>query len=158
MSQGVPVLRRWLGEECLDTPLATRRQESSSCERILLCISEGQNNLQCSCCPETDGEVIGGACTRVAGKGQACSYVAALLFFLEALKQKGTTTVPSQHSKIVTDKLQQWHVPPKCDIAPKSLSDIAFHKAAYGTAKKVKIQPREESTATADCQMHCHNW
>ena len=99
---------------------------------------------------KTDGEVKGGACTCVAGKGQACSHIAALLFFLEDLKQKGTTTIPAEHSKTVTDKLQQWHVPPKRDIAPKRLSDITFHKAAYGTAKKVKTQPREETTATDD--------
>lgn len=91
-----------------------------------------------------DGEVVGGACTYVVGKGQACSHIA-LLFFLENLKQKGTTAIPTQ---TVTDKLQQWPVPPKRDIVPKRLSDIAFHKAAYGTAKKVKIQLREESTAT----------
>ena len=42
-----------------------------------------------------DGEVVGGACTYVAGKGQVCSHIA-LLFFLENLKQKGTTAIPTQ--------------------------------------------------------------
>ena len=99
---------------------------------------------------KTRGEIVGGACTCVAGKGQACSHIAALLFFLEDWKQKDSTTLPSHSAKTVTDKLQQWHVPPKRDIPPKQLSDIAFHKAAYGTAKKVKIHQKEDSTATND--------
>ena len=87
---------------------------------------------------KTHGEIVAGACTCVAGKGPACSHLAALLFFLEDWKQKDTTTLPSHSAK--ADKPQQWHVPPKCDIPPKQLSDIAFHKGAYGTTKKVKIQ------------------
>ena len=43
---------------------------------------------------KTDSAVVGGACTCVAWKGQAFIHIAALLFFLEDLKQKGLLPYP----------------------------------------------------------------
>ena len=93
---------------------------------------------------QTTGKVVGGACNCVAGKGQTCSHVAALLFYLEDLKQKGLSTLPT--CETVTGQLQQWHVPPKRNVVPKRVSDITFHKASYGKLEKIKSNQAEDNS------------
>ena len=56
-----------------------------------------------------DSTVVTAECNCVAGKGGACSQVAALLFFIEDFKKK---EAPLPSDRTVTDRLQQWHVPP----------------------------------------------
>ena len=76
------------------------------------------------------GKVVGASCSCVAGKGGACSHVAALMFYFEDFIKKGTKVVPNDGT--VTDRLQQWHVPPKRVITPQPLENIQFKKAQYG--------------------------
>ena len=47
---------------------------------------------------KTTGDVVGGACNCVAGKGEACSHVAALLFYLDDLTCHAITTLPSDET------------------------------------------------------------
>ena len=76
------------------------------------------------------GKVVGASCSCVAGKGGACSHVAALMFYFEDFIKKGTKVLPNDGT--VTDWLQQWHVPPKRVITPQPLENIQFKKAQYG--------------------------
>ena len=81
-----------------------------------------------------NGDVVYAECKCVAEKGGACSHVAALLFYLEDLKRNNVTTLPADPTAnaTVTDKLQQWHVPPKRGVTPLPLSQMALQKSAYG--------------------------
>ena len=47
---------------------------------------------------KTTGDVVGGAHNCVAGKGEACSHVAALLFYLDDLTSHAITTLPSDET------------------------------------------------------------
>ena len=72
---------------------------------------------------------------------------AALLFYLEDCVQRRDKLLPD-HSTC-TDKLQQWHIPPKRTINPAPVSDIEFRKAEYG-----KEEDRPKPThMTPDIQM-----
>ena len=95
---------------------------------------------------ETAGYVVGGACNCVARKGEACSHVAALLFYLEDLAINAIHTLPSDRT--VTDEPQQWHKPPKCNVAPKPVSTITFHKDPYGKVRKETYQQIQAKAAT----------
>lgn len=86
-----------------------------------------------------NGDVLGAQCNCVAGKGGACSHVAALLFYLENFFRNGATTLPSEGA--VTDRLQQWHVPPKRSIVPLPLSEMAFQKPSYGKSPPSSSKP-----------------
>ena len=55
------------------------------------------------------GDVLSAACTCVAGKGEACSHIAALMFYLEDFMRQGHSDLPTDTA--ATDHLQQWHVP-----------------------------------------------
>ena len=48
---------------------------------------------------KTRGEIVGGACTCVAGKGQAYIHIAALLFYLEDSAMVWSDTLPLHNSK-----------------------------------------------------------
>ena len=88
-------------------------------------------------CFQSDGGVSAAACKCVAGKGEACSHVAALMFYIEDYirnAENNGSTLPEDRTP--TDQLQQWHVPPKRDISSKRLSDIKFEKASYGKVAK----------------------
>ena len=80
-----------------------------------------------------DGIVVTAECNCVAGKGGACSHVAALLFFIEDFKKK---EAPLPSDRTVTDRLQQWHVPPKRNVAPQPVAHIKFQKAMTATYAK----------------------
>jgi hypothetical protein len=104
-----------------------------------------------------NGDIMTGECQCVAGKGETCSHVAALLFYMEDLKQRNMPTIPSDVT--VTDRLQQWNVPPKRTIQPLPVSEISFNKAVYGkqinTVGSKRIIPsstREEDTVTAEAE------
>lgn len=55
------------------------------------------------------GDVLSAACTCVAGKGEACSHIAALMFYVEDFMRQGHSDLPTDTA--ATDHLQQWHVP-----------------------------------------------
>ena len=88
---------------------------------------------------EKSGNVLAAKCKCVAGKGAACSHCAALMFHIEDLKRKGEKCIPIDNT--VTDKLQQWHIPPKRTVQPQLIKDINFVKSEYG---KVKLGPSEK--------------
>ena len=71
--------------------------------------------------------------------GEACSHVAALLFYLEDRVQRRDKLLPDNTT--CTDKLQQWHIPPKRTINPAPVSDIAFRKAEYGKEQEDRPKP-----------------
>ena len=48
---------------------------------------------------KTRGEIVGGACTCVAGKGQAYIHIAALLFYLEDSAMVWSDTLPPHNSE-----------------------------------------------------------
>ena len=58
-----------------------------------------------------EGTVIAAPCSCVAGQGEACSYVAALMFYLEDKMRQKAMHLPADMSS--TGRLLQWHVPPK---------------------------------------------
>lgn len=55
---------------------------------------------------------------------------------------KRHSTLPT--CETVTSQLQQWHVPPKQNVAPKRVSDITFHKASYGKLENQKSATTED--------------
>ena len=71
--------------------------------------------------------------------GEACSHVAALLFYLEDCVQRRDKLLPDNST--CTDKLQQWHIPPKRTINPAPVSDIEFRKAEYGKEQEDRPKP-----------------
>ena len=85
----------------------------------------------------------------IAGKGEACSHIAALLFYLEDLRLKDINTLPGD-DKTVTERPQQWHKPPKRNVAPKRAFAIAFHKDAYGKVRKDACQKGVEKATVPD--------
>ena len=97
---------------------------------------------------KTNGDVVGGACNCIAGKGEACSHVAAVLFYLDDLTSHAITTLPTDET--VTGRPQQWHKPPKRDVDPKPLSAITFHKDSYGKTRKEPHHEKKEQAATLD--------
>jgi len=81
-------------------------------------------------CLSRNGDVYSAECKCVARLGEACSHVAALLFYLEDCVQRRDKVLPDNST--CTDKLQQWHIPPKRTINPAPVSDIEFRKTEYG--------------------------
>lgn len=81
----------------------------------------------------TSGDALAAQCKCIAGKGEACSHFAALLFYIKDMKR---TEVKHLHSaKAVTDH-QQWHVPAKRSVVP-TLQPVSmeFHKAEESSHK-----------------------
>ena len=95
---------------------------------------------------KTTGDVVGGACNCVTG--EACSHVAALLFYLDDLTSHAITTLPSDET--VTVRPQQWHKPPKRDVDPKPVSTITFHRDSYGKVRKEPHCQKKGKAATLD--------
>lgn len=105
---------------------------------------------------KTTGNVVGGACNCVAGKGEACSHVAALLFYLDDLTSHAITTLPTDAT--VMGHPQQWHKAPK-HVDPKPLSAITFHKDSYGKMRKEpRHQKKEEAATLVDAALETLVW
>ena len=75
------------------------------------------------------GDVLSASCTCVAGKGEACCHFAALIFYLEDFMRQGYIDLPTDTTAI--DHLQEWHVPPKCDVSAQLVEGIVFRKDEY---------------------------
>ena len=71
--------------------------------------------------------------------GEACSHVAALLFYLEDCVQRRDKLLSDNTTCI--DKLQKWHIPPKRTIDPAPVSDIEFRKAEYRKEQEDRPKP-----------------
>ena len=86
------------------------------------------------------GDVLSAACTCVAGKDEACSHTAALIFDLEDFMRQGHSDLPTDTA--ATDHLQQWHVPPKRDVSAQPVEGITFRKAEYGKVLRTSFGHR----------------
>ena len=60
-------------------------------------------------------------------------------FFLEDCVQRRDRHLPDNTT--CTDKLQQWHIPPKRSINPAPVSNIEFRKAEYGKEQEDRPKP-----------------
>ena len=67
--------------------------------------------------------------------GQACSHVAALLFYIEHKVTTGEDVLPTELSK--TSKAMTWNQPPKKEIAPACANDIKFVKPSHSDLKEL---------------------
>ena len=78
------------------------------------------------------GDVHSASCTCVAGKGEACSHIPALIcmFYLKDFMRQGHSDLPTNTA--ATNHLQQWHVPPKHDVFAQPMVGIVFRKTEYG--------------------------
>ena len=70
----------------------------------------------------TKGDVYSAQCNCVAGLGQACNHIAAVLFYLEDAKKKRLDKLPVELSK--TSQPMVWNQPPKKQVDPSPLNDI----------------------------------
>ena len=75
-------------------------------------------------------DVLSASCTCIAEKGEACSHIVALMFYLEDFMRQDHSDLPTDTA--ATDHLQQWHVPPKCDVSAQPVEGIKIWKAEYG--------------------------
>ncbi len=57
------------------------------------------------------GDVLSASSTMVEGRGEACSHIAALMFYLEDFMRQDHSYLPTDTA--AADHLQQWHVSPK---------------------------------------------
>ena len=86
------------------------------------------------------GDVLSASCTCFTGKGEACSHIAALMFYLEDFMRQGHSDLPTDTA--ATDHLQQWHVPPKHDVSAQPMEGITFRKAEYGKVVRTSFGHR----------------
>lgn len=86
---------------------------------------------------EDDGEVLAGHCTCMAGLGEVCSHVAALLFFIEAAVRHGATDVSSTSVRCA------WSASSSCGKAgPSPVVDIDFSQPKRGGLPKEPASQR----------------
>ena len=83
---------------------------------------------------ESTGNIFSAACKCMAGLGESCSHVVALLFLVEAASKSRQARLPDDVT--CTDKTMSWHRPPK-NYAEKltkavEVSEIVLQKATYG--------------------------
>lgn len=83
-----------------------------------------------------DGKVEVGHCTCMAGLGEACSHVSAVLYYLEA-------AVRRRDGQACTDKENGWLPPYLSNVPPAKLSDIDFSSAAM---KKRRLDGARKTT------------
>ncbi|VDH98588.1 Hypothetical predicted protein [Mytilus galloprovincialis] len=79
------------------------------------------------------GKVKGGTCDCVAGKGEACSHIAALLFAIDDFVSKGLKELPADQTGI--EKLCTWNRQARRKIEPKKIHDIRIVK--FGALKQL---------------------
>ncbi|KAJ8300539.1 hypothetical protein KUTeg_022058 [Tegillarca granosa] len=77
-------------------------------------------------CLSSKGDVQGGSYDCVAGKGEACNHIAALLFALEDYIAKGLKDLPQDQTR--TDGLCQWNKPAKRKFEPQTVHNIKVVK------------------------------
>ncbi|XP_049519692.1 uncharacterized protein LOC125944013 [Dermacentor silvarum] len=82
-----------------------------------------------------DGEIVNAHCTCKAGLGEACSHIAALLFYIEVV-------VRMRDGKACTDEENAWLPPYVRHLEGKRCSDVDF---ASARAKKVRMDAGEAS-------------
>ena len=76
-----------------------------------------------------DDKIISAHCDCMAGLGESCSHIGALLFYVEAVKKV-------RDNKTVTQKEAYWMLPASCEEVPyKERADIDF--TSPGTSRKI---------------------
>ena len=100
------------------------------------------------------GDVLLASCTCVAGKDEACSHTAALMFYLENFKRQGHGDLSMETA--ATDHLQQWHVPPKRDVSAQPVEGITFRKDEYGKVMRASFSHRYCPYPSDDKSNHDH--
>ncbi|XP_052282066.1 uncharacterized protein LOC127879327 [Dreissena polymorpha] len=80
------------------------------------------------------GIPIGGSCACVAGRGEACSHIAAILFAVEDFIAKGLNQ--STDKPTCTDRLCAWNAPSKQNVEPETIHNIRIVKQAHGKQLK----------------------
>ncbi|CAG2190881.1 unnamed protein product [Mytilus edulis] len=104
------------------------------------------------CFRMNDGGISGGACSCVAGKGEACSHIAALLFALEDFISNGFKDLPV--AKTVTDKLCSWNKPAKkesgaaIDTQHQDCKEYGKTPEQKVTFEKLNFDPRHATDRT----------
>ncbi|XP_070545952.1 uncharacterized protein [Ptychodera flava] len=103
------------------------------------------------CTDKTTGDVYGGRCRCVAGLGEACSHLGALLFALEDFVSKGLNILPVD--KTCTDVLCMWNKPSSLKVKPRPITEIDMRKIEYG--KKITNRPKKNADSY-DCRTASH--
>ena len=90
---------------------------------------------------EKDGKVLAAHCTCMAGLGEACTHIAALLFSLEA-------TVKVRATRTVTDEKSYWLPASMRGVTYNKIEDIDFTSAK---SKKKRVDSILEGTPAKKC-------
>ena len=185
---GVFILQRWTSEECVDE--SNPGHWIHQCAMSLYGVTDSQEGVHCVCVLEYRRR---GLLCKVHLQSWVSNYNHLFLLIhivsivhtanmhyihwacyhafcwlplpcipLDDLKRKGTEEI--QHDTTCMSALQQWHVPPNCDVAPLPVKDISFPKPEYGKEFRAKIQGDEDSGVTDDVKelletvgQHCPN-
>ena len=82
-------------------------------------------------CLDTRGRIYNAQCPCVAGLGESCSHIAALLFYLLDCVEKDLGKLPETVTR--TGRPMEWNVPPPLkDVEPVPVENMVFTKAKYG--------------------------
>lgn len=93
--------------------------------------------LEASVLTKEDGEILNAHCICKAGLGEACSHIAALLFYVEIVVRK-------RDGKVCTDEENAWLPPYVRHLEGKRYSDVSF---ASARAKKKCMDAGKSSHA-----------
>ncbi|XP_003730120.1 uncharacterized protein LOC115928222 [Strongylocentrotus purpuratus] len=94
---------------------------------------------------DNTGQVVAAHCTCMAGLGESCSHVAAVLFKVEAAVRLGYTT------QACTDVACQWNNRFVSNVEPAKIRNIKFYKEkAKDSIKKDSVKKRKWSHCTKD--------
>ncbi|XP_070549612.1 uncharacterized protein [Ptychodera flava] len=91
------------------------------------------------CLDKVTGVVYGGTCQCVAGLGQACTHLAALLFSLVDFFERGCNYLPDAPG--TTEVICKWTAVKNNKVIAKPLSDIPVYKPKYGKKRKALLDP-----------------
>ena len=91
------------------------------------------------CLGKVTGSVYGAECRCVAGMGECCSHVAALLFRLDDLLSHGETKIPEDLA--CTDTPCSWIVPANAaKVHPVTMDEVQIYKPEFGKPKPQEPQ------------------
>ncbi|KAH7958673.1 hypothetical protein HPB49_004137 [Dermacentor silvarum] len=95
-----------------------------------------------------DGEIVNAHCTCKAGLGEACSHIAALLFYIEVV-------VRMRDGKACTDEENAWLPPYVRHLEGKRCSDVDFASARAKKAILTNLHKDEAPGTDAALREHC---
>ncbi|XP_072142334.1 uncharacterized protein [Dermacentor andersoni] len=101
-------------------------------------------DLKVWCLANTDGSIITAHCTCMAGAGEACSHIGAVLFAVE-------TSVRLRETRTCTGRKNAW-LPANCSgTQPKRLRDIDFSSSKMRKRKMDSIHLQQGVEITSTC-------